>query len=103
MSTFRLVPVAALALLLASASAAFAESPRHLTTGEASFVATGDRCEQFLGIGPDTVDGGYTQQLVQALGRGDTGASLSRIYRACVAKLSVNTADRRTNTATQRH
>lgn len=101
MSSFRTFP-AVFALLLAAAPAAFAGQPQALTDGEATFVATADRCDQFLGIGPDTVDGSYTEQLVQALGRGDTGASLTRIYHACVAKMSVRTAERRIDVPTQR-
>jgi hypothetical protein len=89
-------------VLLAAAPAAFAQQSQKLTAGEASFVATGDRCDQFLGTAPDTVDGSYTEQLVKALGHGDTGSSLARIYRACVAKVSVNTADRRAEAPIQR-
>jgi hypothetical protein len=101
MFSFRFAPAFAIALL-AAAPVAFAQQAPKLTAGEATFVATSDRCDQFLGIGPDTVDGSYTEQLVQAMGRGDTGASLARIYRACVAKVSVNTADRRTEAPIQR-
>lgn len=101
MFSFRFVPAVAV-LLAAAAPAAFAQQVPHLTPAEATFVATADRCEQFLGVAPDTVDGTYTEQLVKALGRDESGASLARIYRACVVQLSVRTADRRTEAATQR-
>lgn len=101
MFSFRFVPAVAVALL-AAAPAAFAQQATQLTPAEATFVATGDRCDQFLGTAPDTVDGSYTEQLVKAMGQGDTGSSLARIYRACVAKVSVNTADRRAEAPIQR-
>jgi hypothetical protein len=101
MFSFRFAPAVAI-VLLAAAPAAFAQQAPQLTAGEATFVATADRCDQFLGIGPDTVDGSYTEQLVKAMGQDETGASLARIYRACVAKVSVNTADRRAEAPIQR-
>lgn len=79
---------AVLFALCASASAAPA-SPQ-LTADEARFVATASRCQQFLGTDEmgDTVDVPYMEQLVRALGDGDTDASLTRITGACLAKLA---------------
>ena len=94
-------PVLALGLAGIVPAALAGDGPR-LTGAEARFVATGDRCEQFLGTAPDTVDGRYTQQLVEAIGDGDSRPSLARITAACGARLAVRTADRHVEARTER-
>lgn len=102
-SRTRLLAAPALAFALAGfLSAALAQDGARLTGAEARFVATGDRCEQFLGTAPDTVDGRYTQQLVEAIGDGDSRPSLARITAACGARLAVRTASRHVEARTER-